>query len=323
MTSTRALRDHFLNDMNVLGIDHTTLPLNLFFTYCGDILGSSGEHYAKGSGHVTLEKAANTANTHYSDDFAESLAMHLLSARRWEPTLLALMAGRDEFLAIIREHYIAYGLQYSPWAAALFEEKIVDRYGILLANHDGCGAAMRAAALAPHTGIDYDTLLPFFLITHANAQAVEGAYMVWGFARAALARKPYPLCLHQAMIDGEEGRKRAVSFLQREQLPVCRDHSVSAAWKKALDTQDPYVNLKDISKEGVDTHFVVTSAFLILHEIQNGRAEKGKEAAYVVERGLQIGGDPDTICSISMGLAGLMDPASFHHQLAGIEIRIP
>lgn len=316
----RNLKDHYLADMAVLGETPDELPPNLFFTYCGDILGSCGEHYAKGY-PISLAQAAKRANINYSDDFAESLAMHQLAKRNWPMDIDGLMASRDEFLDIIRNHYIAYGLQYSPWAAALFEANIPERYAVLLANHDGCGAAMRAAALAPHSHIDEKTLLPFFLITHANAQAIEGAYYVWGMARSLLAGQ----ALKKAFVKGEQaaatGRQLAMAFLERNNLPHVKTTSVVEACRTVLESRDPYINLDDIGAEGIDTHFVVSSAVLILDELQAGQG-KEEEATFVVERSLRIGGDPDTICSITMALAGLWKPAILTPQLEKIEITV-
>ena len=315
----RRLLDHYVADMNALNEDAAALPPNLYFTYCGDILGSCGKHYEKGE-DVSLEDAARRAYGHYSDDFAESLAMHQLAHAAWSCDLESLIKQRDDFLNIIRGHYIAYGMQYSPWAAALFEEKNVGRYGVLLSKHIGCGGAMRAAALAPHKHLDAKGVLPFFLITHAHAQAVEGAYFIWGMACAILNGADYQDAVVQARDMAREGRDMALVFLKENNLPHDDTISVLDACDVVMKTRDPYAAIKDIAEEGIDTHYVVSSALLILDEMNAGKGGDDP-AAYLIERGLKIGGDPDTVCSIAMGLAGLLWPDKLKSRLDDIEIK--
>ncbi|MCI5059622.1 MAG: ADP-ribosylglycohydrolase family protein [Alphaproteobacteria bacterium] len=298
-------------------ITPSDLPDNLFFTFCGDILGSSGEHYEKGK-PISLEVAASKTNAHYSDDFSESLAMYQLVGKRWKTDLQSLIVGRDEFLNLIRQHYIAYGLQYSPWAAALFEETKVERYGVLIAHHKGCGAAMRAAALAPHS-LSSDEVFPFFLITHAHPEAITGAYMVWGYARALLERKTFDVAYSEACEYAIQGRDMVLSFLDKNNLPVDERICPVEATKKVIETGDPYAMISDIKEEGIDTAFVVSSSFLILHEVNGKTVEDG--VRYVVERGLEIGGDPDTICSITMSLYGLQHAREAKDVLCSIMVR--
>ncbi len=313
-----SLPEHYRNTLSKQNLNAEELPDNLYFTFCGDILGSSGEHYEKGSGKISLERAAQKALPHYSDDFSESLAMHQLSDRQWNTDLNSLIKSRDVFLDLIRQHYFAYGAQYSPWAAALFEEKKVDRYGILIARHSSCGAAMRAAALAPHKLSD-EQMLPFFLITHANIQAVEGAYIIESFARAAMKGMPYETCMQIAEQKAIQARKMAWQFLDENSLPVYRDIDVMDAIKTVLDTGDPYAKISDIKKDGIETHFVVASAFYLLSNLETDRPETNGTRS-IIEGGLKIGGDPDTICSITMTLYGFLYPEKAKKELDDISI---
>lgn len=315
-----SLEDHYKNTLAAQGLDPADLPDNLYFTFCGDILGSGGEHYKKGR-DLTLNNAVHTANLHYSDDYSESLAMHQLAERGWtcgtDPA--SLIKGRDEFLEIIRGHYIAYGQQYSPWAAALFEERKPENYAVLLALHSSCGAPMRAAALAPHH-LNLEEILPYFLITHANLQAIEGAYMVWGFARAVLEGCGFQRAYERSLQIAQDGRRLAGAFLKQYGLPVKKDQSVTGAVIKVLARKDPYAVTDNMPEDGIESHFVVSSAMLILSEIENRElAQNG--ARHVVERSLKIGGDPDTICSITMALYGMQHPDLAKFSLS--EINLP
>lgn len=305
--------------MRTQGLDACGLPDTLYFTFCGDILGSSGEHYEKGA-PISVTQASHLANSHFSDDFSESLAMYQLKDRRWALTPERLMAGRDEFLNIIKKHYLAYGQQYSPWAAALFEEKRPERYIVLLAQRTGCGGAMRAAALSPFI-TDEKKLLPFFLITHANIQAVEGSYIVWSYVQNVMNGERHEKALEKALEAGGRSRPMAHDFLKGFNLPVIKDISVRESIEQVLKTRDPYACINDIKQDGIETHYVVAASFLIMDELQHKAPED--HAAYVIERGLEIGGDPDTVCSITMSLAGPHYPEEIKKSLSGFAVKKP
>tara|TARA_B100001750_G_scaffold240385_1_gene250022 strand:- start:682 stop:1656 length:975 start_codon:yes stop_codon:yes gene_type:complete len=315
-----SLPDHYKASLAPQGIKPSELPDNLYFTFCGDILGSGGEHYEKGK-DFTLTNACHMANLHYSDDYAESLAMHQLAEQGWSCDLSpeGLLKGRDDFLNIIRGHYIAYGLQYSPWAAALFEEKKPDNLKILLSLHSSCGATMRAAALAPHD-LTLEQVFPFFAITHTNLQAVEAGYMTWAFAKALLDGYGFYQAYERSLTVAQDGRKLASEWLRKYNVPVKKDQSVTGSVIKVLDTQNPYAVTDDMKEDGIESHFVQSSVMLILSQIMDKGMEKNG-AQYVVEQSLKIGGDPDTICSIAMSLFGLQHPDLAKFSLS--EIHLP
>lgn len=312
--------DHYRETLKQQGLTPSDLPDNLYFTFCGDILGSGGEHYEKGK-KFTVENATAMANLHYSDDFSESLAMHQMASRGWTCGLTPdmLIKGRDEFLDIIRAHYIAYGLQYSPWAAALFEEKKPQNLAVLLSLHSSCGAPMRAAALAPHN-LSLEDIFPFFAITHTNAQAVEAGYIVWGFVKAVLEGKKFYQAYEASLNTAQDGRKLATSWLRENNLPLKKDQSVTGAVIRVLDTGNPYAVTENMKEDGIESHFVVSSVMLILSEIEEKNLER-IGARYIVERGLEIGGDPDTICSIAMAMYGVQYADFAKHSLS--EIYLP
>lgn len=302
-----SMPDHYAQTLATQNLKPSDLPNSLYFTFCGDILGSGGEHYEKGKS-FSIDNATRMANLHYSDDYSESLAMHQMADKGWTCALTpeALMQGRDDFLSIIRGHYIAYGQQYSPWAAALFEEKNPENFAVLTALHSSCGAPMRAAALAAHD-LSPEDIFPYFAITHTNLQAVEAGYMVWGFARAVLQGKGFFKAYEDALNIAGQGRKIASAWLKDHNLPVKNDQSVTGAVIKVLSEKNPYAVTEDMKGDGIESHFVVSSVFLILSEIEEqGLQQTG--ARHIVERALKIGGDPDTICSIAMSLYGILYP---------------
>ena len=302
-----SLPDHYKETLRTQNLKPSDLPDNLYFTFCGDILGSGGEHYEKGK-DFTVANACRMANLHYSDDYAESLAMHQLAERGWSCGLspTELLTGRDDFLNIIKSHYIAYGMQYSPWAAALFEEKRADRLAILLSLHSSCGAPMRAAALSQHN-LSLKDIFPFFAITHTNAQAIEAGYFVWSFVKAILFGDKFYKAYEYALNDAQKGRKLALDWLANHNIPSKKDQSVTGAIIKVLDSGDPYNITDNMEQDGIESHFVVSSVMLILSEIERKGLERDG-ARYVVEQSLKIGGDPDTICSIAMAMYGVQYP---------------
>jgi len=317
MASHISMPDHYKETLKAQNLSPADLPDILYFTFCGDILGSGGEHYKKGQ-DFSVDNAVRIANHHYSDDFSESLAMHQMVKQGWRCGLSSdeLMQGRDDFLKIIKEHYIAYGLQYSPWAAALFEEKNADRLAILLSLHSSCGAPMRAAALAGH-GLSVEDIFPYFAITHTNVQSVEAGYMVWGFVESALQGNDFYKAYADSLKIAQEGRQLATEFLKNIGLPIKKDQSVTGAVIKVLDSQDPYHVTDNMKEDGIESHFVLSSVMLILSEIVNNNLEKNG-ARYVVERALKIGGDPDTICSIAMAMYGIQHPDFAKFSLSSI-----
>ena len=90
------LGDHYAQALKRMGHDASRLPDNLFFTFCGDILGSSGEHYRKGT-PIGFDEASRRASLNFSDDFMESLAMHAMPCLPQEVNLPVLMQYRDIF----------------------------------------------------------------------------------------------------------------------------------------------------------------------------------------------------------------------------------
>ena len=109
------------------------------------------------------------------------------------------------------------------------------------------------------------------------------------------------------MTMAQKGRQLATEWLGNNNLPVKKDQSVTGAIIKVLDSGNPYRVTDDMKQDGIESHFVVSSVFLILSEIEEQKLERDG-ARYIVERALKIGGDPDTICSIAMTLYGIQYP---------------
>ena len=72
--------------------------------------------------------------------------------------------------------------------------------------------------------------------------------------------------------------------------------------RDAYKNRDPRHNLQDWVADGITTRFVVSTAMWIASEAI--RRDPKDALRYVVEQGIAIGGDPDTIGSMGMALAG-------------------
>lgn len=322
-----ALGPHYGASLRRMGYDPDRVPGSLFYTFCGDLLGSIGEHYVPGTG-VDFATACTGASLSFSDDFMESLAMHAMPRPPADVTLPMLMEYRDIFLAFIRDHFEAMSLTYSPWFGALFAARTEGEFGDILLKHGSCGAAMRAAVLAQPgadgTVPDDAAVLPYFLMTHAHLEAIEGAYIVLGMARAALAGHDFSESMKIAEQAGRSGRRLCQGFQAGQGWPVQDFAPLMPQIARVLDSGDAYAPIHNLAAEGIETRFVVPAALLCLRDALDCGPDDPESVRRGVERlvvqGLKIGGDPDTICSIAMGLYGLFRPACAAGVLAGVEI---
>lgn len=312
------LGEHYVTTLRQMGHDVAALPRGLFFTFCGDILGSSGEHYTKGS-PLSFAAACDKASLNFSDDFMESLAMHIMPRIPAEINLPVLMQYRDVFHDFIKDHFESMSLTYSPWFGALFAAKTTVQFADILQKHSSCGAAMRAAILAD-SNLDDAAILPYFLITHAHLEAVEGAYAVLGLARAARAGFGFEVCLSRAEVTAQAGRRLCQNFQRGQGWDVQDFPPLMPYIRKVLSTGEAYRPIHDIAAEGIETRFVVPAALLCVQQALAHDTDYKAGVEALVTQALQIGGDPDTICSIAMGLYGLFQPEKIGAALAEVTI---
>lgn len=300
------LGPHYDATLKAMGIDPNTLPTGLFYTFCGDLLGASGEHYQKGE-PISFDEACRIASLNFSDDFMESLAMHQMRAMVIHTEPSQLMKARDHFHDLIADHFQKMSLTYSPWFGALFNARQIGEYLDILTAHSSCGAAMRGAVMASD-GLNNEQALPLLLLSHAHTESIEGGYMVMGIARALIEGKDFPTALEQGRSDAMWGRKVVQNFQRNNGLSVQEFAPLIQAVEKVLKTKDAYSVIGDIAEEGIETRFVVPAALLLVAGAIEETGETGDELAgisLIVRESLRIGGDPDTICSIAMGLYGL------------------
>lgn len=314
MTGRTRLGLHYDATLKSMGIDASTLPAGLFYTFCGDLLGASGEHYQKGK-PISFAEACRISSLNFSDDFMESLAMHQMRDMAIAIELSQLMKARDHFHDLIADHFQKMALTYSPWFGALFNAKMTGEYLDILAGHSSCGAAMRAAVMASDN-LSNEQALSLFLLSHAHTESIEGGYMVMGMARAFIAGEGFAAALEQGKAAAAWGRKAVQNFQRNNGLNIQEFAPLAQAVDKVLKTGDAYSVISDIAEEGIETRFVIPAALLLVRDAM----ESAEGVAHVVTESLRIGGDPDTICSIAMGLYGLAKPEAAKRVLGPLEI---
>ncbi len=299
------LGEHYQRTLNELGHKDTKLPESLFFTFCGDILGSSGEHYEKGSS-ITFFEATERASLSFSDDYMESLAMFLMKDADIPLECNGLIKAKKDFFDLIADHFEALAQTYSPWFSAIRDANSQDNYLDVVMNHGSCGAAMRAAVLAAEHVSD-EQAFKLFLLTHGHTESIEGGFWVKGYAEAAIEGQSFEECVKNAAEKSDLGRKLILDFQKtagRKPEPhTALNHFVS----KVLEQDDPYASIDNIVEEGIETRFVVGAVAHVLSSLHD-RGSVDKDIPSLITRSLEIGGDPDTICSIAMSLYGLRWP---------------
>ena len=294
-----------------------SLPPSLFFVFCGDVLGSSGVHYEKGY-PITFTECTTKASLAFSDDFMESLAMHSMQNAPPERIVTGLMEGRDSFFNLIADHFQRHAETYSPWFGELFNVRDAQGYLDILLAHGSCGAAMRAHVLAD-LDIDADAALSLLLMTHGHLEAIEGAFFVYGMAKAGKAEQDFKTAV-QTGTDWAEWARRKVREWQKMVGVTPQDfapfyHAVTAV----LDKNDPYATITDIAIDGIETRFVVPACAYALQPLwDNGNPES--DIPRLITHSLEIGGDPDTICSIALALYGLRWPQSSRRFLESVNL---
>ncbi|MCB9963507.1 MAG: ADP-ribosylglycohydrolase family protein [Rhodospirillales bacterium] len=301
------LGPHYTKTLKALGHTETQLPDSLYFTFCGDILGSSGEHYTKGH-PISFFDACDKASLSFSDDFMTSLAMHILREDVFSPDLPGLLAEKEKFFDLIAAHFEALSQTYSPWFGALRNAKEPGPFLDIIYGHGSCGAAMRAAVLAAD-GVEDEQAFNLLLITHGHTEALEGGMWVKGMADAAIDGRDFNACLRGARDKSRAARTRAADFHADNGLPSQLETvpPFEQFIQDTLSADDPYATICDIAEEGIETRFVVGAVMHVLRQIWD-RGMPEQDIPYLVAKSLEIGGDPDTICSIAMGLYGLRWP---------------
>jgi len=136
-------------------------------------------------------------------------------------------------------------------------------------------------------------------MTHLHPEAISGSFAI-GYAVKKL--KEFDDFIEECIKGAEIGEKIANNFINSIGKNV-KYVSISKKIQDVITTENVYSSIKNIRKEGIETRFVAPASILIAKKAINLNDPKDA-ISYVVRKSYEIGGDPDTICSISMGMLG-------------------
>jgi len=269
-----------------------SVRLYLKSIWFGDTACSGGHHYIKGQ-QTQFEEILSLSDPGYSDDLIENVAMLNLHAKiPLNIDLISLKSLCKRFYELIKPHYETASERYSPDYPQLFSAEDLFAYLQVTINHSNCGGAMRSGILGL-LGMNDQDIFSLVAMTHLHPEAVAGAFAVSSAVHAASLGQSLESVIENAILGAEKGEKMAtINF----------NISVHKRIGIVLETKNPYYQVVLDGQEGIETRFVVPAAILIVSQT-NGMSPD-KALRQVVEKAFSIGGDPDTIASISMGILG-------------------
>jgi len=273
----------------------------LRFTWFGDSACSCGEHYLPGE-RRSFEEIMASINKEHSDDLVENLACW--AVRQDTPTEASPQAWRDlcwKFYDLIREDCEAETIRYSPDYPRLFATSTIDDYLEVIIRHTNCGGAMRSASLA-FGGASPGEHQALVGMTHLYPESLAGATALYGAVLALKEGDTMEDAWKEAVRGAESGEVRARDLIAGWGKDPGPPGRMADQLRDVHTTADPAYGVKDWRAEGITTRFVVAAAMQVAAEaIPLG---PHRAMRHVVEQGIAIGGDPDTIGSMGMALVG-------------------
>jgi len=263
----------------------------------GDWACSSGRHFYKGREldlHEILEQS-----TSFSDDYVQCESIyHMSQLKLPEVVDIRILQGlKDRFYSLVEKHYLKNVKKYGKVIPKIFQAD-GEEYSNLILNHSSCGASMRAPVLGFINANDH-TLFTLSAMTHLHPEAISGSFAI---VYAVKKLKESDEFIEECIKGAEIGERTAKNFINSIEKNV-KHESISEKIQDVITTENVYSSIKNIRKEGIETRFVVPSSILIAKKAINFNNPKDA-ISYVVRKSYEIGVDPDTICSISMGMLG-------------------
>jgi len=273
----------------------------LKFTWFGDLACSSGPHYEFGERRPFQEIVTDVEKGH-SDDLVENLACWALKeGLPQELSISSLFELCRRFQGLIEEHYEQMPIRYSPDYPDLFDAETLDEYYRVIIDHSNCGGAMRSGLLG-YGGVSDRDHLALVAMTHLHPEAVSGAFAVAYAVRAAKEGSSAETIREEAIGGAHAGLAAAEALIAESDYPLPSIGGIAERMERVFAADDPLWSVEDMEAEGIETHFVIPAALLLaLRVVERPPASPLR---YLVEETIAIGGDPDTIGSISMGVTG-------------------
>jgi len=273
----------------------------LRFTWFGDAACSFGEHYVPGEKR-SFDDIMALINKQHSDDLMENLACW--AVRQHVPAHPSPQAWRDlcwKFYDLIREDYEAETIHYSPDYPTLFATTTPDQYLGVTIRHTNCGGAMRSASLAygGASAAEHEALVG---MTHLYPESLAGAQALYDAILALKDGHAMEDAWHSAMQGAVEGEARARDLIAAWGKDPGPPGRMADQLQAVHISGNPAHGIVDWYAQGITTRFVVAAAMQVADEaIRLGPA---RGLRHVVEQGIAIGGDPDTIGSMAMAMIG-------------------
>lgn len=284
----------------------------LKFTWFGDLACSSGLHYVEGE-RKALDAILANLEKGYSDDLVENLACWAMKGDI--PAELSLGILYDlcvKFYGLIEQHYEENRVRYSPDYPRLFAAKDLADYYEVIVKHSNSGGAMRSGLLGYNGASDHDHFA-LVAMTHLNPEAVSGAFAVSRTVQAAKGGATPKIIRQQALAGARQGWAMAIDFIKREVGHLPTSGSIEDRMLKVFDSENPCWGVESMGTEGIETRFVIPAAIWVATQAVDLSAREALR--YIVEQAIAIGGDPDTIGSIAMGIVGAYFGARLSKQI--------
>lgn len=109
------------------------------------------------------------------------------------------------------------------------------------------------------------------------------------------------------------GGAMARGFIRQEVGQLPPNGSIEDRMVKVFDSGDPCSGVESMATEGIETHFVIPAAIWVA--MQAVDLSPSSALRHVVEQAIAIGGDPDTVGSIAMGIVGTHFGASLSSEI--------
>lgn len=283
----------------------------LRFTWFGDFACSSGPHYFPGS-KTSFEEALNMVNKECSDDLIENLACWVMKESL--PTKASPQAWQKlafQLYKLIKDDYEPDPVRYSPEYADLFTAANEREYLGVTTCTNNCGGAMRSASLA-FAGASEQEHCTLVGMTHMHPEAMAGAYALFEAIKALRHGGSVDDMWEAAIAGGRQGENQAVILLKEwgHPAPECD----FMPWLSNVRKQeDARFGVTDWHAQGISTRFVVSGAMQVAAEALPLGPEKALR--HVIEQGLEVGGDPDTLGSMGMALIGAKFGEALHQEM--------
>ena len=284
----------------------------LRFTWFGDFACSSGTHYVPGN-QLPFEQILKIVNKEHSDDLVENMACWIVRNQvPAEPSIFGWQNLCWKFYDYIKDDYLRDPVRYSPDYPQLFANQKEDNYLKVITHHTNCGGAMRSASLAFGGGTSQQHLA-LVGMTHLYPESLAGGFALYEAVRTIKSGGSIPEMWDAALEAANLGEQKAVEIMESWNITGV-EHGQMVKWlKDAHQHDDPRCNIRDWRGEGITTRFVVSTAMQIAAEAM--QRDPKDALRYVVERGIEIGGDPDTLGSMGMALTGAYFGESLHEEI--------